>query len=122
MRRNRRVALPTCWRCCMKPAARRRPAASRRCRQACSGQAEMDRPDRRAPTIAARDRLLSLFGFLAVWWVVAYLATSSTLLPGPQRVALFAWHECLTGALPAAFAATLTRVLIAFVLAMIGGT
>jgi NitT/TauT family transport system permease protein len=82
----------------------------------------MDRPDRPTPTIAGRDRLLSLFGFLAVWWVGAYLATSSTLLPGPQRVALFAWHECLTGALPAAFGATLTRVLIAFVLAMLGGT
>jgi NitT/TauT family transport system permease protein len=82
----------------------------------------MDRSDRRAPTVAARDRLLSLFGFVAIWWAGAFLASSSTLLPGPQRVALFAWHECLTGALPAAFAATLSRVLIAFVLAMLGGS
>ena len=43
------------------------------------------------------------------------------MLPGPQRVAVFAWQECLTGALPAAFAATLARVVVAFVLAMLGG-
>src|SRR3954452_1632334 len=121
MPRNRPAARRACWRCCMKPAARRRRAALRRCRRACSGQAEMERRDRRAPTAAARDRLLSLFGFVAIWWIGSYLATSATLLPGPQRVALFAWHECLTGALPAAFGATLTRVMIAFVLAMLGG-
>jgi NitT/TauT family transport system permease protein len=70
---------------------------------------------------AGRDRLFSLLGFVAVWWMGAHLATSPGLLPGPQRVALFAWHECVTGALPAAFAATLSRVAIAFVLAMAGG-
>lgn len=81
----------------------------------------MGRAERRAPTAAARDRLLSLLGFVAIWWAGAHLATSSTLLPGPQGVALFAWHECVTGALPAAFAATLARVVVAFVLAMFAG-
>lgn len=70
---------------------------------------------------AARDRLLSLLGFLVVWWAGARIATSPALLPGPQRVAIFLWHECVSGVLPAAFAATLCRVAIAFVLAMGAG-
>jgi len=70
---------------------------------------------------ATRDRLLSLLGFVAIWWVGARLTVSPALLPGPQQVAVFAWRECLSGALPAAFAATLARVAIAFVLAMFGG-
>ncbi len=69
----------------------------------------------------ARDRLLSLIGFLAIWWVGARMVTSPALLPGPQRVGVFLWRECVSGALPAAFAATLCRVAIAFVLAMIVG-
>lgn len=73
------------------------------------------------PETATRDRLLSLLGFVTLWWVGAHFATSAALLPGPQRVAQFAWHECLNGDLPAAFAATLSRVAIAFVLAMAGG-
>jgi NitT/TauT family transport system permease protein len=81
-----------------------------------SGRSNMGRPD-----TVARDRLLSLLGFVAVWWVGAQMATSPTLLPGPQRVAIFAWHECVSGALPSAFAATLSRVVVAFVLAMVGG-
>ena len=68
-----------------------------------------------------RDRLLSLAGFIAVWWAGAHLAASPGLLPAPGRVAAFAWHACVSGALPTAFAATLVRVTIAFALAMIGG-
>ena len=75
----------------------------------------------RAPPAIGRDRLLSLAGFLAIWWAGAHLATSPGLLPGPGRVAMFAWHACVTGTLPVAFAATLARVVIAFVIAMVGG-
>ena len=76
----------------------------------------------RIDAAAARDRLLSLLGFLTVWWAGARIATAPALLPGPQRVGRFIWQECVTGALPAAFAATLTRVAIAFILAMaVGG-
>lgn len=68
-----------------------------------------------------RDRLLSLLGFVVVWAIGAHLAASPLLLPGPLRVALFAWHECVNGDLPAAFAATLARVVVAFALAMLSG-
>jgi NitT/TauT family transport system permease protein len=68
-----------------------------------------------------RDRILSLLGFLAIWWLAARVTTSPALLPGPQRVAVFLWHDCLSGNLPATFAATLARVAIAFVLAMLAG-
>jgi NitT/TauT family transport system permease protein len=79
----------------------------------------MRQSDRRA---AQRDRLLSLLGFIAIWWIASHVAASTTLLPPPQAVALFAWHECATGALPMAFVATLLRVAVAFVLAMAGGS
>jgi NitT/TauT family transport system permease protein len=72
--------------------------------------------------IAGRDRLLSLAGFLAVWWIAAKLAASPALLPSPMAVALFLGRECADGAMPAAFAATLLRVVVAFGLAMAGGT
>nr|WP_294513949.1 ABC transporter permease subunit [uncultured Rhodopila sp.] len=81
----------------------------------------MGRAEAGALSIAARDRLLSLLGFIAIWWLGSYLSANPNLLPGPQRVALFAWHEIVTGALPAAFAATLARVIVAFILAMLGG-
>jgi NitT/TauT family transport system permease protein len=70
----------------------------------------------------ARDRLLSLLGFLAIWLLAARVAASPVLLPGPLRVLAIFWRECLSGALPAAFAATLARVGTAFVLAMVGGS
>jgi NitT/TauT family transport system permease protein len=82
----------------------------------------MRRADRRAARIAGRDRLLSLLGFVFVWWVASRVAASPTLLPSPERVALFVWHECVDGALPRAFAATLARVVVAFALAMVGGS
>ncbi len=71
---------------------------------------------------AGRDRLISLLGFLALWWLAARLAGSPALLPSPERTALFAWRATADGALPRAFAATLGRVLAAFVLAMLGGS
>ena len=77
---------------------------------------------RLAEISGSRDRVLSLLGFLALWWLGSMLADSPTLLPPPQRVAVFAWHELINGDLPRAFAATLTRVIIAFTLAMIGGS
>lgn len=77
---------------------------------------------RLAETSGFRDRVLSLLGFLALWWLGSMLADSPTLLPPPQRVAVFVWHELVSGDLPRAFAATLTRVIIAFTLAMIGGS
>jgi len=76
-------------------------------------------PDRFSP---GRDRLLSLLGFALIWWVGARLAADPSLLPAPSGVVAFAWRECLSGALPAAFAATLARVGVAFVVAMIGGS
>ena len=79
----------------------------------------MRRSDRRA---AQRDRLLSLLGFVAIWWIASHVAASPTLLPSPSAVAVFAWHECANGALPTAFVATLLRVAAAFVLAMAGGS
>jgi NitT/TauT family transport system permease protein len=77
---------------------------------------------RRADGLAARDRLLSLIGFVVVWWAASRLAASPTMLPAPQSVARFVWRECLDGALPTAFAATLARVVVAFALAMAGGS
>ncbi len=77
---------------------------------------------RRAEKTATRDRLISLLGFLALWWLGARLAGTPNLLPSPQRVAVFGWQELLSGDLPRAFAATLARVVIAFTLAMVGGS
>ena len=79
----------------------------------------MGRANAGALSTAARDRLLSLLGFVAIWWAGSYLSANPMMLPAPQRVALFAWHDCITGALPAAFAATLARVAVAFILAML---
>lgn len=59
---------------------------------------------------------------LALWALAAYLKASPTLLPGPFQVIAFAWHSCLTGDLPRAFAATLARVVVAFVVAMLAGS
>jgi NitT/TauT family transport system permease protein len=59
---------------------------------------------------------------LALWALLAYLKASPALLPGPFQVIAFAWHACLTGDLPHAFAATLARVVVAFALAMLAGS
>lgn len=82
----------------------------------------MGQADRPRHFAAARDRLLSLIAFLAVWWIAARLAADATLLPSPVQVIAFAWRETARGTLPAQMAATLLRVLAAFVAAMIGGT
>jgi NitT/TauT family transport system permease protein len=72
--------------------------------------------------LAARDRVLSLVGFVLIWWIASRVSASATLLPSPRAVALFFWHDCADGTLPAAFAATLARVAVAFALAMTGGS
>jgi NitT/TauT family transport system permease protein len=71
--------------------------------------------------LANRDRLLSLAAFVLLWAAGAAFASSTDLLPGPYRVAVVLWHDCVTGELPRAFAATLLRVAAAFGLAMLGG-
>lgn len=70
---------------------------------------------------ALRDRVLSVIIFVVVWELAAGYAAAPALLPGPGHVAAFFWHECITGRLPLAFAATLARVTVAFALAMTAG-
>jgi len=82
----------------------------------------MRRADGLAARIAGRDRLLSLVGFVVVWWIASRVAASASLLPSPEAVAAFVWRECVNGSLPRAFAATLIRVAVAFALAMVGGS
>ncbi len=77
---------------------------------------------RRDSPSAIRDRVLSLGGLILLWWLTARLVGSPALLPSPGHVGLFAWHELTSGDLPRAFASTLSRVAIAFTLAMIGGS
>jgi NitT/TauT family transport system permease protein len=67
-------------------------------------------------------RLLSLLGFVAIWSAASRLSHAPALMPPPQTVALFFWHDMTDGDLPAAFAATLARVAVAFLAAMLGGT
>jgi NitT/TauT family transport system permease protein len=67
-------------------------------------------------------RLFSLIGFIALWWIASQVAASRTLLPPPQAVLAFVGRECINGDLPRAFAATLSRVAVAFALAMTGGS
>ncbi len=68
-----------------------------------------------------RDRLLSLLAFIAAWELVARYAATPVLLPSPDHVAMFFLQDCLAGKLPAAFAATLGRVAVAFAMAMMAG-
>lgn len=67
-------------------------------------------------------RALSLLGFVAIWWLAANLTVSPQLLPGPLRVATFAWREVLSGALPWNVGITLSRVAAAFGIAMLTGS
>lgn len=67
-------------------------------------------------------RALSLLGFVAIWWVAAQMTISPQLLPGPFRVAMFAWKEVLNGALPWNVGITLLRVAAAFGIAMLIGS
>jgi NitT/TauT family transport system permease protein len=82
----------------------------------------MRRVDRLTARLAGRDRLLSLIGFVALWWVASRVAGSRMLLPAPEAVMAFVARECVNGDLPGAFAATLARVAVAFGLAMAGGS
>jgi len=82
----------------------------------------MDRPDRLAGHGGGVYRLISLVGFIGVWWAIARWAHAPVLMPPPLDVAVFFWRELCNGDLPMAFAATLARVAIAFVVAMLAGT
>lgn len=66
-------------------------------------------------------RMVSLLAFLALWAFAAEVFGARTL-PGPAAVFAVARHEWADGALPAALAATLCRVVAAFGLAMGLGT
>jgi ABC-type nitrate/sulfonate/bicarbonate transport system permease component len=68
-----------------------------------------------------RLRLLSSLGLLLLWQLAAW-AAHSTLLPSPVAVLGLVWRDTLSGQLPQDLAATLTRVAIAFFLAMVVGS
>jgi NitT/TauT family transport system permease protein len=71
---------------------------------------------------AGRERILSLLGFVILWWLAAHLAHAPQLLPGPERVLIFAWQEIRSGAMPRDIAITLARVVVAFTVSMLAGT
>jgi len=71
---------------------------------------------------AARDRTLSLLALLLLWWGAAQLAADPRLLPSPGAVAEAAWRQAVSGDMGRDFAATLARVLAAFMLSMLVGT
>lgn len=79
------------------------------------------RPDDRRPGGYAGARLASVVGFVALWWIAAWLAADPQLLPPPQKVAVFAWTQIVSGAMPVNFAVTLARVVAAFTISMIIG-
>lgn len=66
--------------------------------------------------------LISLFGLVAIWWIASVVAERPDLLPSPARVAEITWAEMEKGALLFHLAATLLRVIAAFVIAMVIGT
>jgi NitT/TauT family transport system permease protein len=66
-------------------------------------------------------RLISLAGFVLLWWAAARLAGKPQLLPAPQVVASFAWNQILSGAMPLNLGITLARVAAAFALSMLAG-
>ncbi len=63
-------------------------------------------------------RLIGLLFFIGAWWLASQAAASINLLPSPLRVASFVWRETVNGEIPRQMAATLARVLAAFILAM----
>ena len=65
--------------------------------------------------------LLSIAGFLAVWYVAAEIA-QSRLLPGPVEVLRYVVDEALHGDLLAELGITLWRVAASFVVAMVIGS
>jgi NitT/TauT family transport system permease protein len=66
-------------------------------------------------------RLISLAGFIFLWWAAARLAANPQLLPGPEVVARFAWQQVLNGAMPLNLGITMLRVAAAFLLSMAVG-
>ncbi len=64
---------------------------------------------------------LSLFGFFALWQLIAQILQNPTL-PAPTAVAESLWNHLVTGELLYNLAITLSRVLIAFVISMLIGT
>lgn len=73
-------------------------------------------------TARVRDRLLSLLGFVLLWWIAARAADAPQLLPPPEQVVVFAWHEIVSGQMPGAIAITLARVVVAFSVSMVVGS
>ena len=67
------------------------------------------------------ERLVSLALLLAVWVIASHLA-GARMLPDPQAVATALVDEWRSGALPFNLAATLMRVLVAFIVAMAVGS
>lgn len=78
------------------------------------------RPQRRG--LAAGSRVLSLFGFVLLWWVGARLAADPQMLPPPDRVLIFAWRELLDGGLILNIGISVARVAAAFAIAMVAGS
>lgn len=66
-------------------------------------------------------RLISVFGFVALWAVLAHLADSHTV-PTPEAVGRFLVAEAVSGDLFYHLSVTLGRVAAAFVIAMLIGT
>jgi NitT/TauT family transport system permease protein len=76
----------------------------------------------RPASLARPERLLSLLGFFAFWWLVAKLAADPRLLPGPQIVLGTIWHGLVGDDMARNVGITLARVAAAFVLSMLVGT
>lgn len=66
--------------------------------------------------------IVSLAGFIALWWMSAKLAASPQLLPSPGKVIAVTWQQILNGAMPRSIGITLLRVLVAFSFAMAAGS
>ncbi len=66
-------------------------------------------------------RVVSVLLLIAAWSLVAMLVHDAGRFPGPAPVVAFAWRALLAGEMGPAIAATLARVLSAFVLSMCMG-
>lgn len=65
-------------------------------------------------------KLLSIFLAIAIWWTIS-LFFPATIIPGPLITFSSLWHDALTGALWFNTGATLERVFIGFILALLTG-
>src|SRR5689334_4633901 len=66
-------------------------------------------------------RLVSLLSFFAIWWIASLFA-GAQMLPGPDKVLAAMLVEARSGELFFQIAMTLTRVFVAFTLAMLAGS